>query len=160
MEAKQGEHPLGDRGQLVLFLIFMLVWIADSFIFNWSTVFTPLVPVLLRWTLAIVLFILAFMLVQSGHRVIPHHQPVEKLVKEGAFRFIRHPLYLGTILFYAALVFATLSLLAVAVFIALLVFYNYIAGYEEKLLEMKFSEEYSQYRRETPRWIPRLFNIS
>jgi len=29
-----GEHRLGDAGQLILFLVFMAVWITDSFFLN------------------------------------------------------------------------------------------------------------------------------
>jgi len=32
-----GEHRLGDAGQLVLFIIFMAVWITDSFFFKYSS---------------------------------------------------------------------------------------------------------------------------
>ena len=33
-------------------------------------------------------------------------------------------------------------------------FYNYIASYEEKLLEVRFSEEYRHYKRRTGKWVP------
>ncbi len=31
MEDKNGEHPFGDAGQLILLGLFLIVWVADSF---------------------------------------------------------------------------------------------------------------------------------
>jgi protein-S-isoprenylcysteine O-methyltransferase Ste14 len=41
------------------------------------------------------------------------------------------------------------------VWMATFVFYNYIAGYEEKLLETKFGDSYREYERRTGKWLPR-----
>ena len=31
MKGKNGEHPFGDAGQLILLVLFLILWIADSF---------------------------------------------------------------------------------------------------------------------------------
>ena len=38
----------------------------------------------------------------------------------------------------------------------LILFYNYIAGYEEKLLEIKLGKAYITYKENTGKWMPRL----
>jgi hypothetical protein len=35
-----GEHAFSDMGQLILLVIFLVVWIADSFVFKYSTFLT------------------------------------------------------------------------------------------------------------------------
>ena len=37
MKKKNGEHPLGDSGQLVLLVLFLLIWVVDSFFLRIST---------------------------------------------------------------------------------------------------------------------------
>jgi len=65
-------------------------------------------------------------------------------------------LYLASILTYFGLMVSTLSLLSLALFVGIFVFYNFIANYEEKLLEAKFGEEYKKYKRITGKWMPRI----
>ncbi len=72
----------------------------------------------------------------------------------GGFRYIRHPLYLGCVLIYLGLTIATLSIISFVLFLVIFIFYNYIAGYEEKLLDAKIGEEYKEYKKRTGKWIP------
>ena len=60
------------------------------------------------------------------------------MVNAGPFRRVRHPLYLGALLGFAATAISSLSLIPFALLIPIFVFYNYITSYEEKLLEAKF----------------------
>jgi len=39
-------------------------------------------------------------------------------------------------------------------FVGIFIFYNYLASYEEKLLEEKFGEEYIKYKQKTGKWVP------
>jgi protein-S-isoprenylcysteine O-methyltransferase Ste14 len=59
-------------------------------------------------------------------------------------------------LIYFGLTISTASLFSLALLVAVCVFYNYIADYEERLLEAKFSEEYMDYRKVTGKWLPRI----
>ena len=34
---REGEHPRGDLGQLIILAVFLTVWIADSFLFGITT---------------------------------------------------------------------------------------------------------------------------
>jgi protein-S-isoprenylcysteine O-methyltransferase Ste14 len=154
LKEKGGEHPLGDAGQLVLFVLFVAVWVIDSFFLGFSTHPAMWVPVLLRLVLAGVTLVAAVMLVRAAHTVMDHGSEPRRLVTTGAFGRVRHPLYLGCILFYLGLVLATLSIASAAVFVVIILFYDYIARYEEKLLLGRFGEEYERYRERSGRWLP------
>jgi len=152
-----GEHPSGDRGQIVGLFVFLLIWGLDSFVFKETTMLAALIPLPVRLTVAGLVFVLAVYLVETGHRVISDESfGSHGLVKEGAFSRIRHPLYGGSLLFYLSLFLATLSLAALVVWCLLAVFYNFIAAYEERLLLNRCGDEYRRYQHSVPRWLPRL----
>lgn len=116
-----------------------------------------IVALAVRLGLAALIFVLAGYLAQTGHRVIsdPSFRG-KRLKKDEAFARLRHPLYAGSILFYLSLMVSTMSLAATAICCAIVVFYNIIAAYEERLLVEKFGDEYCAYQRKVPRWVPRL----
>jgi len=152
---RQGEHPYGDRGQIILFFVFLVIWIPDSFVFKFSTILAPYVPVYLRAVIAVLILLLAVYLASSGHRAVSDEMlSSPRVLKDGAFARVRHPLYLAAILFYISLFTLTLSLISLFVFIGISIFYNVIAAYEEKFLEDKFGQEYRDYKKNVPRWIP------
>ena len=90
----------------------------------------------------------------SGHDKICREERGTKVVSSGAFRFVRHPLYLACLLFYLGLAVSTVSIFSLAFFVAIFFFYNYLASFEERLLEEKFGDEYKKYRRSTGKWVP------
>jgi len=156
MQEKNGEHPLGDAAQLILFGLFLVLWILDSFILHRSTVLANIIPSALRLIILGVTLIAAFYLFKSGHVVVAGDQRPTEVVSSGAFRYVRHPLYLGSILIYLGLTVSTASLFCLALLVVIVLFYNYIAGYEEKLLEAKMGETYIAYEKKTGKWMPRL----
>jgi protein-S-isoprenylcysteine O-methyltransferase Ste14 len=88
--------------------------------------------------------------------VVSHEQKPAEVVSEGAFRFVRHPLYLASLLTYLGLTILTASTISFLMIFGIFIFYNYIAGYEEKLLIAKYGEAYQLYRDKTGKWFPRL----
>ena len=48
MKEKNGEHPFGDIGQLILLCLFLGVWIADSFFLRKSTFLSEHFPLYIR----------------------------------------------------------------------------------------------------------------
>ncbi len=153
---KDGEHPFGDAGQLILLVLFLVLWVGDSFILGRSTFLTSYMPIALRLLILVLALAGAFFLVKSGHVVISHGRPPSGLVTSGAFGYVRHPLYLGCLLFYFGLAAATASLFSLAFLVGIFLFYNFIAGYEEKLLEAKFGESYRTYKQQTGKWLPKI----
>jgi protein-S-isoprenylcysteine O-methyltransferase Ste14 len=95
----------------------------------------------------------------TGHGTPAPVAPPKKLVVVGFYRYVRNPMYLG---FYAGwiglwVVFGRASLLAIAVAcLAVLGTTLFVALYEEPTLGKMFGEDYAEYRRNVPRWIPRM----
>ena len=154
MKEKNGEHPLGDAGQLILFGLFLVIWILDSFILHRSTFLADNIPLVFRLIILGAALAATFYLFKSGHVVVSGDQRATEVVSTGAFQYIRHPLYLGSILIYFGMMVSTASLFCLALLVLIALFYNYIAGYEEKLLEVKLGQDYIAYKKKTGKWIP------
>jgi protein-S-isoprenylcysteine O-methyltransferase Ste14 len=85
--------------------------------------------------------------------------PPQKLVVVGFYRYVRNPMYVGFFTGWTglwivfgqanstALTVALVAVAAVALFVRL---------YEEPTLRRKFGADYEAYRKNVPRWIPRL----
>lgn len=156
IKEKKGEHPLGDAGQLILMAVFLVVWAVDSFFLHLSTFLSAYVPLFVRLVILVITFIIALYLFRSSHVVLESEQRPERVITNGVFGYVRHPLYLGGMLIYLGMGIATLSLFSLVVLIGIFIFYNYIAGYEEKVMERKFGEEYVKYKQRTGKWLPRI----
>jgi protein-S-isoprenylcysteine O-methyltransferase Ste14 len=154
MKAKKGEHPFGDLGQLIALGAFLIVWAGDSFLLHRSTFLSAHVPLYVRLAAFALTLFIAVILFTSGHRVVPHEQRPDALVTNGAFRFVRHPLYLASLVTYLGLAISTASLASLVLLAAIFVFYDYIAGFEERVLLAKFPDGYRAYRRRTGKWAP------
>jgi protein-S-isoprenylcysteine O-methyltransferase Ste14 len=156
MKEKRGEHPFGDIGQLTLVALFLVVWVGDSFFLHWSTFLSDWVPHTVRMTILGLAVLPALILLWTGHPVISGKERPDHVLDTGPFRHVRHPLYLAALLGYVGTAISSLSLFSLALLIPIFVFYNYIASYEEKLLEARFGEAYREYERRTGKWLPRV----
>ena len=155
LKEKNGEHPFGHAGQLIALVLFMTVWVADSFFGHWSTFPARHVPLAVRLTLLGLALLTAVSLVRSAASVHHLEQQPDHVVTTGPFRRVRHPIYLGVILVYLGMGLATASLLSLAILVGIFLFYNYIAGYEEKLLSARFGQVYKEYKARTGKWVPK-----
>jgi len=154
---RHGEHPYGDLGQIIILLGFLMIWILDSFVFRYSTFLSPHVPIYLRIIVAGLILVFAIYLIRSGHRAVSDEiLSSPRLLTDGAFSRVRHPIYLAALLFCLILISITLSLISLFIFVGIFFFYNYIAKYEENFLEQKFGQDYRNYSKTVPKWIPRL----
>lgn len=156
MKEENGEHPFGDTGQLILLVLFLVVWAGDSFFLRKSTLLSDYVPLYIRLVILAVATVAAACLFKSGHVVVSHERRPTGVVSTDAFHYVRHPLYLGSILVYLGLAVSTASLFSLALLVVIFAFYNYIASYEEKLLETSLGEAYREYKRKTGKWVPRI----
>jgi protein-S-isoprenylcysteine O-methyltransferase Ste14 len=76
------------------------------------------------------------------------------IVREGAFRFTRNPMYLGMALLYLGLALGLASVSALVLLpLLLLVIQTQVIAREERYLEAKFGEEYRSYKAAVRRWI-------
>jgi protein-S-isoprenylcysteine O-methyltransferase Ste14 len=156
MKERNGEYPLGDAGQLILAGLFLVVWVGDSFFIQRTTFLASYIPLPIRLITLAAALVLAVWLVRSAHFVVSQEHRPDHLITSGAFRYIRHPLYLASLLTYLGLTISTASLISLALLVGIFIFHNYIGSYEEALLEAKFGDAYRQYQVKTGKWIPRL----
>jgi protein-S-isoprenylcysteine O-methyltransferase Ste14 len=152
-----GEHQLGDMGQLLLFLVFLSAWITDTLLLRYTIVETSLIFLYIRIPLAIIILYTAGYLAKSGLEIVfVQFRDEPRVIREGVFSLVRHPIYLGAILLYLGLLMFSLSILAAFIWVIIIAFYYYISKHEEKLLIKKFGSDYEEYMREVPMLIPRL----
>lgn len=83
------------------------------------------------------------------------------VICDGPYSVCRNPLYIGTLLLILSQVFFLQSLtLAVGMILPVIIYAIGVVPAEEHYLELKFGEEYRQYCRQVPRWIPRFRQFS
>lgn len=151
-----GEYRYGDAGQAIIACLFFVSWITDNF-FGYSTFLNQYIPSWVRIPVGIILIILASYLAVTGlYLVFGKKRAKPVVIREGAFRIIRHPIYLSEIILYLGLLTLSISLAALVIWIVGIVFLHYISRHEEKLLIARFGEEYKKYMRDVPMWIPLL----
>jgi len=114
MKEKDGEHPFGDAGQLILLVLFLIVWIVDSFFLRTSTLLSDDIPLYSRLVFLGLALATGAYLSMSGHDKTCREQRGTKVVSSGAFRYVRHPLYLACLLFYLGLAVSTASIFSLA----------------------------------------------
>jgi protein-S-isoprenylcysteine O-methyltransferase Ste14 len=78
-----------------------------------------------------------------------------KLVTWGPYRLVRHPSYLAYFAMFIGFLFAWPSWLSLIPLIAIPGYFQ-VTFQEERLLELRFGEEYLKYQRKTGRFIPRI----
>jgi protein-S-isoprenylcysteine O-methyltransferase Ste14 len=92
-----------------------------------------------------------------GKGTIMPWDPSHRLVVAGIYQYVRNPMILSVIMIVAgeALLFASIWLGLVAL-IFFAINHVYFILSEEPGLEKRFGEEYMEYKKNVPRWIPRL----
>lgn len=83
----------------------------------------------------------------------PDAEEDDTLVVGGLYRWVRHPLYLGGLLFLWLTPVMTRNLLALYAGLSLYLVLG--AWWEERKLLAAFGSAYARYREATPMWIPR-----
>jgi len=79
------------------------------------------------------------------------------LVKDGLYRYVRHPLYLGEILRNLGVVLIFSSVYGTLIVLLGSFFLLFRIEIEEKMLIVVFGEEYEEYKRKTKRLIPYIY---
>jgi protein-S-isoprenylcysteine O-methyltransferase Ste14 len=152
-----GEHRLGDAGQLLLAVVFFIVWIGDTFFLRWTTFLNPYVPLWIRIPVAAGLMVLAGWMARTGLSIVFGQEREEQgVIRESVFGVVRHPIYLSELLLYLGFLILSLSLAAGGVWLVAIGFLHAISRHEERLLLARFGEAYERYKRDVPMWIPRL----
>lgn len=83
-----------------------------------------------------------------------HSRPTVRIVREGSFRFSRHPMYLSLLLLFSGGAVLFFSLWLFIMIPVLFIAFELIAVRpEEKYLTEKFGKEYLNYKASVRRWI-------
>lgn len=91
-----------------------------------------------------------------GHGTLAPWDPTQRLVVRGVYRHVRNPMISGVfcILLGETLLLGSTWLLAWLLFFVA-ANWIYIPRVEEASMQARFGAEYSRYRENVPRWIPR-----
>lgn len=81
-----------------------------------------------------------------------------KLVTNGVYAYIRHPIYSSFIQMSFGIAFLIGTSGSILIAITSLIFYDFKSRYEEKLLIQKYPD-YSPYKKRTGRFIPETFKL-
>ncbi len=155
--AKEREYRKWDELQAVMAVAFIAWTTIDAF-FSFTTFLGAWVDGWVRLVAGGCIVAAGGILVGKTHGVLfgKDHEPPTGLVSSGLFGRLRHPLYAGVLLIYAGVVVMTFSLAGVVIFVVYALIYNKTATFEEEVLERMFGEEYRAYKRDVPKWRPRL----
>jgi len=155
------EHPLCDKIQFLMLILFFAIWGLDSlsfFIFGYSTVILEALAFPMFFTGALLLFCLGCYLMSKSHKaVLEQVQDPPRLVDSGVYAWVRHPMYLGILLFCLAFLFISLSLASCVILSSFFIFYNRMAAYEENRLIEMLGAEYIAYQKRVSKWLPRVY---
>jgi protein-S-isoprenylcysteine O-methyltransferase Ste14 len=95
--------------------------------------------------------------VQVGRGTLMPAVPTEHLVVSGLYRFVRNPMYVGVL---TALAGETLLLeqrcMVIYWLVVAAIMHLFVVFYEEGTLARRYGEEFSEFKKMVPRWLPRL----
>ena len=148
-----GEKPSSHTNQMILAVVFFVVWIVDSFLLRLTTYLFNMTSIWICIPLGLIVILLSIYFMNVSHRDI-FDTKTNGVVSHGVYGRVRHPMYLGTFLLYLGLGIITLSLASLIVWVIAVGYYNSLANYEEHLLEEKFGTDYSEYKKNVRKWIP------
>ena len=101
-----------------------------------------------------------FWLLASAWNVLYKAQQSQTLAMTGAYAYVRHPQYMGFIIIMVGFLLQWPTLPTLIMFPVLVYFYVQLAKREEREALVMFEEEYKNYMRETPGFIPQFKPIS
>jgi protein-S-isoprenylcysteine O-methyltransferase Ste14 len=151
-----GEHPFGDLGQLILLILFLGVLGADIFFIELNELEYLNIPKWIYIPIGSIILILGFILARKSMGIIfGTKRGKPEVVHDKIYNKVRHPMYLGALLFYLGVSVLMYSLSLFFMFVIIFLFYNFIAKHEEKLLIDQFGDSYVDYMKKVRRWIPK-----
>jgi len=95
-------------------------------------------------------------LTRKGDGTLAPWSPTKKLVTSGIYGLVRNPMILGVL---TVLIGESTAILSAPIFKWLVIFFIvnniWFFIFEEPNLEKKFGDQYREYKKSVPRWIPR-----
>jgi protein-S-isoprenylcysteine O-methyltransferase Ste14 len=80
--------------------------------------------------------------------------PPDRIVAAGPYRWVRNPMYLGHLIFFAGLALGLRSWIGAAVWVAHVAWFHRRVRADERHLAELFGDSYRDYCRRVKRWIP------
>mgnify|MGYP002700424724 FL=1 len=107
-----------------------------------------------------IVIILGFFLLSSAWSVLHAAQNTRSLASSGWYEKCRHPQYLAFIMIMFGFLLQWPTIPTVVMFPILVVVYIRLAKHEEQIALDEFGDEYREYMRITPAWIPKLKKVN
>ena len=146
----------------VMCLVLPILIILVEHQLNVHSVVTPSIGLLITGlvigVVGLILFIMTIrMFILIGNGTIMPWDPTRKLIVVSLYGYVRNPMILSLILILVgeAILFKSYGIAGLAV-LNFVINTVYFIFSEEPGLEKRFGDEYREYKRNVPRWIPRL----
>jgi len=149
-------------GTALVYVPALIVWLSRDTAFAASFA----APSIITWLtglpfaaagLVLMLWTVRLYAVQGGGGTPAPWHPIKNFIVLGPYRHVRNPMLIGVNLFLTA---EAILLQSTPIFLWMLVFViintAYFALSEEPQLEKRFGQAYLDYKRNVPRWVPRL----
>jgi protein-S-isoprenylcysteine O-methyltransferase Ste14 len=157
---KDREAPYSHFLQGFMPIFFTIIWVLDSFVFGISTVLNAYIHISIRIILFVSFLCFALFVMKISHDTLfKDHEPSKSLITSGILGYIRHPLYFGIQLIYISLIWLSLSLISIGIFIIIFLVYNWMVNQEDKILKELFGQEFDDYKHKVGKWLPKLKKI-
>lgn len=105
--------------------------------------------------LGAVILVLALLQLNKNLSPFPTPKSNAELIKNGLYKYIRHPIYTGILIMLFGNAIRQESLFKLLITFILLMLFLYKTSYEEKRLENKYAD-YKAYKKNTGRFFPKL----
>lgn len=95
--------------------------------------------------------------ITEGRGTLVPAVPTERLVVSGLYRYVRNPMYVGVLTALAGetMLLATRQMVNYLIVVFILM-HLFVVLYEEPTLAHRHREDYQRYKRNVPRWLPRI----
>lgn len=106
-------------------------------------------------TSSFIIFFGFFLMSRGWSRI---HASKGELVTDGAYKYVRHPQYLGLVILTVGLLIQWPTIVTLAMWPVLIIMYYRLAKKEEEEATLAFGERYEEYKRHTPMFLPLIKN--
>lgn len=131
---------------LQFIIILLLLMINDSIINHWQSLYLSMS--------GFIFGLYTFYFNRLGNfNIAPEIKSEAKLITNGAYKYIRHPMYFSVLLIMLGVVLTEISMVNILLYIGLIFVLYLKASKEEKLWSEKMLE-YGEYKKRTKMFIP------